>query len=137
MSLGAQLRELFDGLSELTAQHVQLAKLELKDDARFIGARVGVIAALAPLILVGYGFLCVAAALALGRVMASDLAFLVVGAVNLLGGVAGVAVAARQLGGRKVMGATVTEIETTSAVVLHRHDATEGPRGRTAEEERA
>lgn len=130
MSLGAQLRELFDGLSELTAQHIQLAKLELKDDARFIGIRVGVIAALAPLILVGYGFLCVAGALALSRVMATDLAFLIVGAVNLVGGLAGVAIAAKQLGGRKVMDATTLEIETTRSVVLHRRDDTEGPRGR-------
>lgn len=130
MSLGAQLRELFDGLSELTAQHIQLAKLELKHDARFIGIRVGVIAALAPLILVGYGFLCVAGALALSRVMATDLAFLVVGAVNLVGGLAGVAIAARQLGGKKVLGATALELETTRSVVLHRHDDPEGPRGR-------
>lgn len=130
MSLGAQLRELFDGLSELTAQHIQLAKLELKDDARFIGIRVGVIAALAPLILVGYGFLCVAGALALSRVMATDLAFLIVGAVNLVGGLAGVAIAAKQLGGKKVMDATTLEIETTRSVVLHRRDDTEGPRGR-------
>lgn len=130
MSLGAQLRELFDGLSELTAQHIQLAKLELKDDARFIGIRVGVIAALAPLILVGYGFLCVAGALALSRTMATDLAFLVVGAVNLVGGLAGVAIAAKQLGGKKVMGATTLELETTRSVVLHRRDGTEGPRGR-------
>lgn len=130
MSLGAQLRELFDGLSELTAQHIQLAKLELKDDARFIGIRVGVIAALAPLILVGYGFLCVAGALALARVLATDLAFLLVGAVNLVGGLAGIAIAAKQLGGRKVMDATALELETTREVVLHRRDETEGPRGR-------
>ncbi|GMU62827.1 MAG: hypothetical protein AMXMBFR34_45900 [Myxococcaceae bacterium] len=126
MSLGAQLRELFDGLGELTAQHIRLAKLELKEDARFVGARVAVIAALAPLVLVGYGFLCVAGALALARVMATDLAFLIVGGLNLLGAILGIAVAGKQLGGRKLFTASVTELEATRAVVLHRHDGTEG-----------
>jgi hypothetical protein len=130
MSLAAQLRELFDGVSELTAQHIQLAKLELADDARFIGIRVGVIAALAPSILVGYGFVCVAGALALSRVMATDLAFLVVGAVNLAGGITGVAIAARQLGSRKVLGTTALELETTRAMVFHRKGGTAEPRGR-------
>ncbi|MEW5737314.1 MAG: phage holin family protein [Myxococcota bacterium] len=126
MSLGAQLRELFDGLGELTAQHIRLAKLELQDNARFVGARVAVIAALAPLVLVGYGFLCVAGALALSRVLAVDLAFLIVGAVNLVGAVAGIAIAGKQLGGTRFFTATVTELEETRAVVLHRRDDTEG-----------
>jgi hypothetical protein len=120
MSLGAQLRELFEGLSELAAQHVELAKLELRSDARFIGARVGVIAALAPLILVGYGCLCAAAALALARVLAVDLAFLVVGVVNLLAGVVGIAIAARQLGERRVLSASAEELEASRAAVLRR-----------------
>ena len=88
MALANQLRELVDAFSELVAQHLRLARMELAADARFVGLRVGVIAALAPLILVGYGFLCVALALTLRRVMAADLAFLIVGVLNLLiGGV--------------------------------------------------
>lgn len=120
MALGSQLRDLVDGFSELTAQHIRLARVELAQDARFIGVRVGVIAGLAPLILVGYGFLCVALALALRRVMSADLAFLLVGLVNLVGGVAGILVAARQLNAKKVMDDTLTELEATSAIVLSR-----------------
>ncbi|MBM4783706.1 MAG: phage holin family protein [Archangiaceae bacterium] len=118
MALGTQLRDVVDGFSELTAQHIRLARLELAQDARFIGVRVGVIAALAPLILVGYGFLCVALALVLRRVMPADLAFLLVGLVNLIGGVAGIAVAATQLNEKKVMHETLTELEDTSSIVL-------------------
>lgn len=118
MALGTQLRDVVDGFSELTAQHIRLARLELAEDARFIGVRVGVIAALAPLILVGYGFLCVALALVLRRVMPADLAFLLVGLVNLIGGVAGIAVAAKQLNAKKVMHETLTELEETSSIVL-------------------
>ncbi len=118
MAVLSQVRELVDGLSELTAQHLRLARLELAEDARFIGLRVGLIAALAPLILVGYGFLCTALALALGRVLAADLAFLAVGGANLLAGVGGIALVARQLGGRKVLNATQTELQETSALIV-------------------
>lgn len=120
MALGTQLREVVDGFSELTAQHIRLARVELAEDARFVGIRVGVIAALAPLILVGYGFLCVALALALRRVMSADLAFLLVGLVNLVGGVAGIAVAAKQLGEKKVMTETLTELEASTSIVLRK-----------------
>lgn len=120
MALGTQLRDVVDGFSELTAQHIRLARVELAEDARFVGVRVGVIAALAPLILVGYGFLCVALAFTLQRVMPADAAFLIVGLVNLIAGGAGIAVAAKQLGKKKVMNETLTELETSSAIVLKR-----------------
>lgn len=113
MALGTQVRELVDAFSELVAQHVRLAKLELADDARFVGARVGLIAAFAPLILVGYGFLCGGLALALGAVMPLPWAFVLVGALNLLAGSAGIAVAGRQLSARKVLVQTTQELEST------------------------
>jgi ABC-type multidrug transport system fused ATPase/permease subunit len=122
MALGSQLRDVVDGFSELTAHHIRLARVELAQDARFIGVRVGLIAALAPLILVGYGFLCVALALVLRRVMSADLAFALVGLVNLIGGVSGIAVAARQLNEKKVMHETLSELEETSSLVVRREE---------------
>jgi uncharacterized membrane protein YqjE len=118
MALGTQLRELVDAFSELVAQHVRLARMELTQDARFVGLRVGIIAAFAPLILVGYGFLCIALALALRRWMDADLAFLVVGVLNLAIGGGVIAVVARQLGSRKVLDATLTELHSSSAMLL-------------------
>lgn len=120
MALGTQLHELVDAFSELVAQHVRLARMELAQDARFVGVRVGLIAALAPLILVGYGFLCLALALALRRVMADDLAFLLVGVLNLLIGGVGIAVVGRQLSERKVMNATIVELGSSAAMVRPR-----------------
>ncbi len=119
MAMVSQVRTLVDSFSELTAQHIRLARVELAEDARFVGVRVGVIAALAPLVLAGYGFLCVAAALALRHVMPVELAFLLVGLVNLVGGVAGIATAARQLKGKRVLNETLTELAATTALVRH------------------
>lgn len=114
------LRELVDAFSELVAQHVRLARLEVKEDARFVGIRVGVIAVFAPLILVGYSFLCIALALSLRRVMGEELAFVLVGVVNLVVAGIGIAIAARQLANRKIMNATVAELQTSQAMVLTR-----------------
>ena len=124
MPIAAQLRDLVDSFSELTSQHIRLARVELEEDAKYIGVRVGVIAALAPLILVGYGFLCAALALGLGQVMPMALALVIVGVLNLAIGLGGISIAAKQLKGRKVMTETLTELETTSAIVLRRG---EGP----------
>jgi uncharacterized membrane protein YqjE len=114
------LRELVDAFSELVAQHVRLARLEVKEDAKFVGARVGVIAAFAPLILVGYSFLCIALALWLGNRIGYELSFLLVGVFNLLVSGVGIAVAARQLQQRKLLDATVAELETSTALVIPR-----------------
>lgn len=112
------LRELVDAFSELVAQHVRLARLEVKEDAKFVGTRVGVIAAFAPLILVGYSFLCIALALALGNRIGHELSFLLVGVFNLVASGVGIAVAARQLQKRKLLDATVAELETSTALVM-------------------
>lgn len=117
MTVIAQLREVVDGVSTLLEQHIRLARLEFAEDARFVGMRVGLIAALAPLILVGYGFMCVALALALRRVLPADLAFLLVGLVNLIGGALGIARIAKQLQGRTVLDASLAELQTTATVV--------------------
>ncbi len=112
------LRELVDAFSDLVAQHVRLARLEVKEDARFIGVRVGVIAAFTPLILVGYSFMCIALALSLRRFVGEEWAFMLVGLVNLVASGIGIAIAANQLSKRKMMNATVLELETSRAMVL-------------------
>jgi uncharacterized membrane protein YqjE len=119
------LREVVDAFSELVAQHVRLARLELKQDARFVGVRVGVIAAFAPLILVGYCFLCIALAMTLRNFMSVEVAFVLVGVLNLLIAGVGIAVAARQLSSHKMMSATVVELESSRALVLpHKQERT-------------
>ena len=117
MALGTQLRDLVDSFSELTAQHIRLARVELAEDTKFIGMRVGVIAALAPMIVVGYGFLCIALAFALQRVIAVDLSFLLVGLLNLILGGVGISKAVKELQSRPVMDETLSELDATSTLV--------------------
>ena len=74
-------------------------------------------AAFAALVLVGYAFACLALALALGRVMLAEVAFLLVGVLNLAMGGAGLAMVQRQLARHKVMSASLVELESSSAVL--------------------
>jgi hypothetical protein len=117
MSALENLSALITGAARLTEEHLKLARLELKADAREIGTRIGVIVALLPLVLVGYGFLCVGRALYLARTMGMEAAFTLVGGVNLLGALAGFLVAAQKLKSQLVLGATVAEIEATTVAV--------------------
>ena len=117
MALGTQLRDLVDSFSDLTAQHLRLARVELASDAKFIGLRVGVIAALAPMIFVGYGFVCIALAYALQRVIALDLSFFLVGLLNLALGGTGIYAAVKQLQSRPVLDETLSELDATTTLV--------------------
>jgi hypothetical protein len=117
MALVRQLADVVDSVSELFSRHVDLARAELADDARFVGVRVGVIAALAPLVLVGYGFLCVALALALRSSLGDVGAFAFVGLLNVIPGVVGIGFAGRQLGKKKVLATSLTELDATTGLV--------------------
>ena len=114
MQLADHFRELVEALSDLIAKHLKLARVELKEDARAIGAQVGQLVAFAPLVVVGYLLLCVAAALFLNRYTAVDLAFLIVAGFNLIVGGVGIFLAVRKLKSRQVMNDTRAEIESTA-----------------------
>lgn len=88
------VRETVEDLGALVAGHAKLARAELGRDVRAYGRRAAAMAGFAGLLLVGYGFVCVAAAVALGRVIDPPLAYLAIGGLHLIGG--GVAIAVLQ-----------------------------------------
>jgi uncharacterized membrane protein YqjE len=130
--MAALLVQLVGDLANLFAQHVALAKVELRDSARTVGKGVAIIAAVAPLVVVGYAFLNAALALALSRWMPLAGSLALMGLLNVLAGAVGVAVAARALR-RPMLEETVDELERTAdaltpdrvsnRIVEARHDA--------------
>lgn len=124
--------QLVGDLANLFAQHVALAKLELRDSARTVGKGVAFLAAVAPLVLVGYLLLNAALALALARWMPLAASVALMGVLNILAGGVGVVFAARAFR-RPILGDTVEELERTAtaltperlseAIVEARHDA--------------
>jgi uncharacterized membrane protein YqjE len=93
----ARLKETADGLGQLVADHVRLARVELVADARIYGRGVAVVLVAGTLLFIGYAFAWTAAALALARVWGAPLAFAGVAAVHLVVGVVGVTSAARRM----------------------------------------
>lgn len=114
MQLADHFRELVDSFSDLFAKHLKLARVELKEDAKAIGADVGKIAAFVPLIAVGYLLLMVALALFVARFTGPELGFLAVAVLNLAVGGAGIFLAVRNLQSRQVMNDTQAELHSTA-----------------------
>ena len=85
----SRLKETADGLGQLVADHVKLARVELVAEARSYGQGLAVLAVAAILLVLGYGFAWIAAALALARVVGAPLAFIIVAAPHLIAGVIG------------------------------------------------
>jgi uncharacterized membrane protein YqjE len=107
-----------ESFSALLEGHIKLFKLELAEDAKVIGVQVGKIVAFLPLLFVGYGFLCFAAAGFIQRFWPVDLAYLSVGLFNLAVGGLGIALAARTLSKRQLLETTRREVDATKGAVL-------------------
>lgn len=115
--LTAALGRLTDGFGRLLSDHLSLARLELREDARALGLAVARIAAFVPMILVGYGFLCGALAVLLSQWMGMGWALLIVGAVNALIGGAGAYAAVNKLQQKPVLETTREELVQTKATL--------------------
>jgi hypothetical protein len=112
------LRETVDGLGRLIAEHVNLAKLELATDVRRFVRRAAPGLAVMPMLVLGYAFLWLGAALALGRKIGTAEALAAVGGLHLLVGVVGAAAVARRLRQRPpMMDDTAAQVSRTIATL--------------------
>ena len=117
-SIAATIGKITDGFSKLVTQHITLAKMELAQDARVVGAELGRMAVFVPFLVVGYALLCGALAVVLGIWMGLAGGLAVVGAANVLGGAVGIYASLQRLkAARNVMDGTLQEF-TRSAAAL-------------------
>src|SRR5215471_14136769 len=91
------VRETADGLGHLIADHIKLARVEMVADAKEYGRRTAALAAAGGVLVVGYLFAWIAAAIALGRIIGAPLAFLVVGVAHLVAGAVAFVAVGRKL----------------------------------------
>src|SRR5258708_36330462 len=101
-----------------------LPHLELSNDARELGRRVAWLALFAPMILVGYAFLCAAAAQFLARWMSLTAALVAVGGANAVVGAIGAQRVVARVRSRGGMNGTVQEVSRSSAMLASRNEAT-------------
>jgi uncharacterized membrane protein YqjE len=85
------IRETVDGLRDLIADHIKLARLELAADAKAYAGSVAVLVVAGVVLAIGYIFGLIAVALGLARLWGAPLAFGAVAALHLV--VGGIAVA--------------------------------------------
>lgn len=112
--LAQSFSRLTEALSRLVSEHLALARVELRADARAVGSQVAKIAVFLPAIVVGYGLLCVALALGLAQWLGAAWAFALVGALNFVGGGLGAYFAAQRMSHHPVLETTRVEVEKTS-----------------------
>jgi hypothetical protein len=111
------LEDIARGASRLIADHVLLAKLELERDSRAAGSQVARMFVLAPLLGVGYAFLCTALALTIGRVTGVTGGFAIVGGVNLAVGSVGIYAAVQRLKAQGLLETSAREARHTAATL--------------------
>lgn len=80
------LRETADGLGQLIADHIKLARLELAADARSYGQGVAIIVVAGFVLALGYAFAWLAIGLAVARLCGAPLAFGGVALLHLIAG---------------------------------------------------
>lgn len=82
----AALENLTDGLSRLVRQHLELAKIEAKMEAKIVGRNAAVLVVCGALLLLGYGLLNLAiilTALWLGSIAAMAITSIILAVLNL------------------------------------------------------
>jgi hypothetical protein len=115
-ALLALVKDAVEDLGALVAGHVKLARAELGRDVRAYGRRAALLGVVAVVMVIGYAFACVAAAVALARVIDPALAYLAIGGVHLLAGGVGIFVAASRATPRP-LDETMTELDRTVATL--------------------
>jgi uncharacterized membrane protein YqjE len=103
------IRETVDGLRDLIADHIKLARLELVADAKTYGRSIAVLVVAGLVLAIGYIFGLIAAALGLARLWGTPVAFAAVAGLHLVVGGIAVIWAVGKMRRTQPMHDTVTE----------------------------
>lgn len=98
-----------DDLGRLISDHMRLTRLELLADIKSYSSRVAILAALVPIVFLGYAFVCLGICLVLSQWLGLSVALFLVGGVHLVGAIAASLVAARRLQNMHPMSESVCE----------------------------
>jgi hypothetical protein len=116
--IGRALGQVADGLGRLVSEHLALAKLELAQDAQELGGEIGKMLVFAPMVIVGYAFLCSALAITLMKWMEVPAALLIVGGINFALGGLGLYGAIRRVRAQQPMQETLREVGVSASRIV-------------------
>ena len=113
----ALVKETASGFSQLVADHIRLARLEMTADAKLY-VRDGVMLAIGSFIVAaGYGLACIAAGMALSRVIGGPLAFACLALLHLIVGVIALVMIARRMKNVQLMQGTKNEVSRSMSAL--------------------
>jgi uncharacterized membrane protein YqjE len=111
------LKRMVEEIGHLVAEHIELVRLELTQDANTVRSQVLRMAVFLPFAVVGYAFVCAALAIALTNWLSLAWAMFVVGAANLVLGSVGFYFALLRMKSQQVLRTAMKEL-TKSVEVL-------------------
>lgn len=113
------LKRMVDSVEHLVEDHLELARLELSEDARRLVRQSVEVGKFVPLMLAGLIVVLLGLAVLLGQALGLWIGLLLVGGVTLLGGVAGALAALRRNRGNtdRMLNATRQEAFETKAIL--------------------
>jgi len=121
-SIIALVKETASGLGQLVGDHIRLARIEMTADAKSYVRGMGGLLVGGFVLAAGYGLACIAAGLALARVMGGPLAFASLAVLHLIAGGIALAMMVRKMRNVQLMHETKHEV-SRSMTVLARRDA--------------
>lgn len=108
------LKDAAQGLGQLVADHLRLARAELAEDVKEHTRRLELRGLAVSLLLLGYALASVAAALELARLLTPVSGFLVVSAANLLAGIVMLSITPRRFRARRLLSESRNELTRTA-----------------------
>jgi uncharacterized membrane protein YedE/YeeE len=116
----ALVRETASGFGQLVADHIRLARLEMTADAKTYVRDGGVLLIGGFILAIGYGMACLAAGLALSRVIGGPMAFAALAVLHLLVGAIALGAILRRMKRVRVMQGTKEEVSRSISVLSTR-----------------
>src|SRR5262245_34179250 len=96
-SLIALVRETAGGFGQLVADHIRLARMGMTADAKTYVLGAGMLLIAGFILPVGYGMACIAAGMALSRIVGGPVAFVCLAVIHLIAGAIALAVVGRRM----------------------------------------
>jgi hypothetical protein len=116
----ALVRETASGFGQLVADHIRLARLEMTADAKSYVRGGGMLLVGGFILAVGYAMACIAAGLALSRVIGGPMAFLGLAVLHLIVGGIALGFITRRMKGAQLMQGTKEEVSRSISVLSTR-----------------
>jgi uncharacterized membrane protein YedE/YeeE len=116
----ALVKETADGLGQLVADHIKLARIEMTADAKTYLRELSMLTVGAFIFAVGYGLACIAAGTALARIMGGPLAFAGLAFIHVIVGAIALGVAVRRMKRVQLMQESKEEVSRSVSVLRDR-----------------